>query len=285
MSDATNYIAGINAYISNAKSPLNALTMMPAEYAAIGQPTGPQPFTVEDLVSIATLVGGIFGNGGGQQLSNARPVREPRGEVRSRAATVAGSPELIAQPAKKKPKKHKGKPGKRKGKPKPTKPAVDAQAARASRRAPLVPDRRAGKAGSAPASCPRPLRLCHVPQLRRPVRPRGADDRPRQVVPVPDAAGAEQGRAADAGPARLRARSATSTRSTAGAVPRGRVGASATAGSKAGPATGGSNPSQGLLAVPAVDVQRAAGQRRRQRQRPSARGDGPAGQLLQPRRS
>ena len=59
----------------HAKSPLNTLTMMPAEYAAIGQPQGPQPFTVEDLVSIATLVGGIFGNGGGQQLSNARPVR------------------------------------------------------------------------------------------------------------------------------------------------------------------------------------------------------------------
>jgi acyl-homoserine lactone acylase PvdQ len=71
MGDATNYVAGVNAYISAAQSPLNALTMMPAEYAAIGQPLGPQPFTVNDIVAIATLVGGIFGNGGGQQLLNA----------------------------------------------------------------------------------------------------------------------------------------------------------------------------------------------------------------------
>ncbi len=46
--------------------------MMPGEYAAIGQPGGPAPFSLEDLVSIATLVGGIFGNGGGDQLYNAQ---------------------------------------------------------------------------------------------------------------------------------------------------------------------------------------------------------------------
>ena len=45
--------------------------MMPAEYAALGHAQRPAPFTLEDLVSIATLVGGIFGNGGGDQLSNA----------------------------------------------------------------------------------------------------------------------------------------------------------------------------------------------------------------------
>ncbi|MBV8220839.1 MAG: penicillin acylase family protein, partial [Solirubrobacterales bacterium] len=52
LSDATNYVDGINAYIAKAESPLNALTMLPAEYAAIGQPQGPQPFTVEDLRSV-----------------------------------------------------------------------------------------------------------------------------------------------------------------------------------------------------------------------------------------
>ena len=41
LSDATNYVDGINAYIAKAESPLGALTMMPAEYAAIGQPDGP----------------------------------------------------------------------------------------------------------------------------------------------------------------------------------------------------------------------------------------------------
>ncbi len=110
LSDATNYIDGINAYISKAESPLNALTMLPAEYAAIGQPQGPQPFTVEDLVSIATLVGGIFGNGGGQQLSNAVLYENMEQKFGPERFTVAGSPEVIPtpHPAKKK-KKHKPK--------------------------------------------------------------------------------------------------------------------------------------------------------------------------------
>ena len=105
LSDATNYVDGINAYIANARSPLGALTMMPAEYAAIGQPTGPQPFTVEDLVSIATLVGGIFGNGGGQQLSNAVLYENMKQKFGPERFTVAGSPELISAPRAKKKKK------------------------------------------------------------------------------------------------------------------------------------------------------------------------------------
>ena len=37
LSDATNYVAGINAYIAKAQNPLfNTLTMMPAEYIALG---------------------------------------------------------------------------------------------------------------------------------------------------------------------------------------------------------------------------------------------------------
>ncbi|HUE27506.1 MAG TPA: penicillin acylase family protein, partial [Solirubrobacteraceae bacterium] len=69
--DMQNYVAGIDAYIQKAESPLDALTMLPGEYAAIGQPGGPQPFTMTDLIRIATLVGGIFGVGGGNQLNNA----------------------------------------------------------------------------------------------------------------------------------------------------------------------------------------------------------------------
>ncbi|HEV3391350.1 MAG TPA: penicillin acylase family protein [Solirubrobacteraceae bacterium] len=111
LSDATNYVDGINAYIAKAENPLNALTMLPAEYAAIGRPQGPQPFTVEDLVSIATLVGGIFGNGGGQQLSNAVLYENMKQKFGPEHFVVAGSPELSSQPAKKKkPKKHKKKP-------------------------------------------------------------------------------------------------------------------------------------------------------------------------------
>ena len=105
LSDATNYVDGINAYIAKAESPLNALTMLPAEYAAIGQPQGPQPFTVEDLVSIATLVGGIFGNGGGQQLSNAVLYENMEQKFGPEQFVVAGSPELRSQPAAKRKKK------------------------------------------------------------------------------------------------------------------------------------------------------------------------------------
>ena len=145
LSDATNYVDGINAYIAKAESPLEALTMMPAEYAAIGQPAGPAPFTVEDLVSIATLVGGIFGNGGGQQLSNAVLYQNMEQKFGPEHYTVAGSPELNAQPAKKK--KKKAKPGKHKGKTKPKKAADLVVAAVARAHKPAKPTmRRAGKA-------------------------------------------------------------------------------------------------------------------------------------------
>src|SRR6201999_2319188 len=59
LQDASNYVNGINAYINQAEQPLNYLTMMPAEYAAIGQPQGPGPFKLENLVSIATLGGWV----------------------------------------------------------------------------------------------------------------------------------------------------------------------------------------------------------------------------------
>ncbi len=102
LSDATKYVAGINAYIAAAK--LNPL-MMPAEYAAIGQPGGPQPFTLEDLVSIATLVGGIFGNGGGAQLSNAVLYEDLLHKFGPERVAVAGSPEGVPAGASSTPKK------------------------------------------------------------------------------------------------------------------------------------------------------------------------------------
>ncbi len=102
LDDAGNYVAGINAYIANAKSPTGALTMMPAEYAAIGQPGGPQPFSLNDLVAIATLVGGIFGNGGGQQLSNAVLYEHLRQHFGAERAATSGSPEVPAPTRRKK---------------------------------------------------------------------------------------------------------------------------------------------------------------------------------------
>ena len=90
LSDATNYVAGINAYIDAAK--LNP-SLMPGEYAAIGQAQGPQAFSVEDVVSIASLVGGIFGLGGGAQLSNAVLYENFESHFGPERYTVAGSPE------------------------------------------------------------------------------------------------------------------------------------------------------------------------------------------------
>ena len=212
--------------------------MMPAEYAAIGQPQGPQPFTVEDLVSIATLVGGIFGNGGGQQLSNAVLYENMKSAFGSEHFTVAGSPELNSQPAKKKkkkPKKHKGK-GKGKAKGKPKKPARRRRwHRRRSAGAPDRPARAPARRARRRQDLERPLGLRHVPQLRRPVRPRGADHRPRQVVPLPDPPEAEQG-----GPEDARAPDAGSVQYVnpvvAGAVPAGEAG-QATTGSKSRPSS------------------------------------------------
>jgi len=66
--DVAAYVEGINAYIADAK--LNPL-LMPGEYAAIGKPTGPEPWTGRDVIATAALVGGIFGKGGGSELDSA----------------------------------------------------------------------------------------------------------------------------------------------------------------------------------------------------------------------
>src|SRR4051794_16178406 len=63
--DVDNYIAGINQYIAEAK--LDP-TKLPGEYAAIGRPQGADPWKREDLIATASLVGGIFGKGGGEEL-------------------------------------------------------------------------------------------------------------------------------------------------------------------------------------------------------------------------
>jgi acyl-homoserine lactone acylase PvdQ len=67
--DLVNYVAGINQYISEAK--LDP-TKMPGEYAAIGRPTGPDPWKGTDVVATASLVGGIFGKGGGREIEMAQ---------------------------------------------------------------------------------------------------------------------------------------------------------------------------------------------------------------------
>ena len=66
--DTKDYVDGINAYIDEAKMNPN---LMPGEYGAINQPTGPTPWKPTDIIATAALVGGIFGKGGGNELGSA----------------------------------------------------------------------------------------------------------------------------------------------------------------------------------------------------------------------
>ncbi len=64
--DVQAYCDGVNAYIAAAR--LNP-TLMPGEYAAIGKPLGPDPWTPSNVLSVASLIGAQLGNGGGNELS------------------------------------------------------------------------------------------------------------------------------------------------------------------------------------------------------------------------
>ncbi len=64
--DLGAYVEGINAYIAAAK--LDP-ALEPAEYALLKQSM--QPWKPTDIIAIASLVGGIFGRGGGNELSSA----------------------------------------------------------------------------------------------------------------------------------------------------------------------------------------------------------------------
>jgi acyl-homoserine lactone acylase PvdQ len=64
--DVTAYVAGINAYIDDT---VTNPTLLPAEYAALGKT--PQQWSVTDVIAEASLIGGIFGRGGGAELRSA----------------------------------------------------------------------------------------------------------------------------------------------------------------------------------------------------------------------
>jgi acyl-homoserine lactone acylase PvdQ len=84
--DAEHYVAGVNQYIAEAK--LDP-TKMPGEYFAIGRPQGPEPWKGTDLLATATLVGGIFGKGGGAELQWSEIRRALRARLGKRAGTRA----------------------------------------------------------------------------------------------------------------------------------------------------------------------------------------------------
>jgi acyl-homoserine lactone acylase PvdQ len=69
--DAQNYVDGINEYISDAMA--DPAQLMPAEYAALGKQ--PQPWKTSDLIAEASLIGGIFGRGGGREVDSAEALQ------------------------------------------------------------------------------------------------------------------------------------------------------------------------------------------------------------------
>jgi acyl-homoserine lactone acylase PvdQ len=66
--DATNFVAGINHRIAEIRA---NPALMPGEYSFLGHPAGPEDFKVTDVISIASLVAGIFGKGGGNEVNAA----------------------------------------------------------------------------------------------------------------------------------------------------------------------------------------------------------------------
>ncbi|HWK26299.1 MAG TPA: penicillin acylase family protein [Solirubrobacter sp.] len=63
LADVTNYVAGVNQYVLEARLDPAKL---PGEYAALGRPL--ELFQPTDVVATAAMVGGIFGKGGGDEL-------------------------------------------------------------------------------------------------------------------------------------------------------------------------------------------------------------------------
>jgi acyl-homoserine lactone acylase PvdQ len=84
MDDVTAYVQGINDWIAKAK--LDP-TLLPAEYAALGRQ--PEPWKLTDVIATASLIGGIFGKGGGREVDSAlvlQALQRRFGDAAGRAA-------------------------------------------------------------------------------------------------------------------------------------------------------------------------------------------------------
>jgi len=79
----SSYVAGINAYIARA---MTQPRLMPAEYSAFGPA---QPWTPADIVAVSSLIGGIFGGGGGGEIRNAALLEYLQGQLGQSAGATA----------------------------------------------------------------------------------------------------------------------------------------------------------------------------------------------------
>jgi acyl-homoserine lactone acylase PvdQ len=82
-----SYVQGVNAYIDAANSDPS---LLPADYVAAGPDQAvPQHWTDADVVSIAGLIGGIFGKGGGSETDDAHLLTYLRGRYGAKAGLKA----------------------------------------------------------------------------------------------------------------------------------------------------------------------------------------------------
>lgn len=80
--DVDSYVAGINRRITEMRA--NPL-LIPGEYALLGHEAGPEDWKVTDVISIASLVAGIFGKGGGNEVGSALVLEAARKRFGRRA--------------------------------------------------------------------------------------------------------------------------------------------------------------------------------------------------------
>ncbi len=85
VADVKHYVEGINAYIQAAGSDSS---LMPAEYGFINKPL--EPWKATDVIATAALIGGIFGRGGGAELSSAGNLQALVDRFGKRAGRRAG---------------------------------------------------------------------------------------------------------------------------------------------------------------------------------------------------
>jgi acyl-homoserine lactone acylase PvdQ len=78
-----NYVAGVNTYITQAEK---HASMLPVEYDVFGQP---KLWSADDVVAIASLIGGIFGDGGGNEVGNSALLEYLQGQLGQKAGTTA----------------------------------------------------------------------------------------------------------------------------------------------------------------------------------------------------
>ena len=76
--DATDFVNGLNTYVTKVQS---GLLEAPIEYLGLGVQL--EPFVIEDVVAIATLIQGIFAGGGGNEQANVLLLQALREETGS----------------------------------------------------------------------------------------------------------------------------------------------------------------------------------------------------------